>query len=130
MDPLSIIASTAAITDLSVQILKVISETKKGVDTADEDLLHLVRDVEKTRDVSDLIRKAFQDDLTNQRNMTRGGGDATSGMWSVASSTLTGCVSALTTIQTVINQIRGEDGLSRFERLKNISESFQRTTNR
>lgn len=114
-DPLSIVTSTVGLVDISIRVIKFINTTKKGIDTIDEDLRQLVTEVERLKYASELIQKAFEDDMKEGGTVPKG---STDNIWSAASFALIDCRAALKRLNSLLEQIKGEDGSSTFDRLR------------
>ena len=63
-DPLSIIASTAGLIDLSVKLAQFVRDTKKGTDVVNKDLEQLAKDIDSVNNNTKVIRDAFDRHMT------------------------------------------------------------------
>lgn len=114
-DPFSILASTAGLVDISVKFVRFIKKTADGTGTIDEDLRQLTVEVEKLEHVSLLIRNAFEEDMNEVGRTYK---NPAADIWSSVSSALKDCEAALAQLHSVLGQVMGEEGSSKFDRLR------------
>lgn len=107
-DPFSIAASAAGVVDISVKVLRF-------TDTIDRDLAQFVNEIERLSGTVALIQKAFEREMKDDYHAPE---SSTATIWSVASSALVDCKAAIVQLNTILVQIKGEDGSSTFDRLK------------
>lgn len=117
-EPFSVGAAAASVVDLAIKVVRFINETRKGAETIDEDLRQLVAEVEKLRNVSELIRKAFEEDTKASHSRAKKDSDTTNSIWLAASSALVDCKAILIQLNAVLDQVRGEGGSTTFERVR------------
>jgi hypothetical protein len=114
-DPFSIIAGTIGVVDVAVRLIRFIDKTKKGADSVDGDLQDLVTEIENLKYTSEVIHDAFEKDM-KEGNTTKD--NPTAGTWLAASNALADCNVALSGMDNALVKMMGENGSSRFDRLR------------
>lgn len=114
-DPFSIIAGTIGVVDVAVRLIRFIDKTKKGADNVDGDLQDLVTEIESLKNTSEVIHDAFEKDMV-EGNTTKD--NPAAGTWLAASNALADCNVALTGMDSALVKMVGENGSSKFDRVK------------
>src|SRR4051812_44895423 len=115
-DPFSILTGAVGLVEVAVKIVKFIDETKKGVDSVDEDLRDLATEIKDLERTGNLIQNAFKKDMKDG-NTTQD--DPAAESWLAVSSTLMDCKIALARMTAALVRVVGnESGSSRRDRFK------------
>lgn len=117
MDAVSLGISAASVVDLSVKLVQFLYRTKKGTESVDDDLQGLIDDIENLTRVTGLVSKAFKDNSKQSDAAIKTDDDILS-IRRTASSTLKDCADALAMMESIVEKVKGEDGSSRFDRLR------------
>ena len=109
------IEGTIGVVDVAVRLIRFIDEIKKGADTVDGDLQDLVAEIENLKYTSEVIHDAFAKDMKEGSTPKD---NSAAGTWFAASNSLEDCNAALTGMDSAPVKMMGENGSSKFDRLK------------
>jgi hypothetical protein len=113
-DPFSIIAGAIGVADVAVKVVGFIKETKKGTGSVDGDLQGLVTEIESLKQTSQVIKDAFKKDMEEGKTTQD---NPVAGTWSLASTALADCNTALVGMGDALTKMKGENGSSTLDRL-------------
>lgn len=114
-DPFSILTGTVGLVEAAAKVVKFINDTKKGVDSVDEDLRDLATEIKDLERTSHVIHHAFEKDMNNGNTMQD---DPAAESWSAVSSTLMDCKIVLARMAAALERVMGESGSSKRDRFK------------